>query len=936
MLIKVATIPEIDEYGFQRVLPFGRGGQGLEKYAGLPDAVQRYVDHYFKKEDGKHGILVTAMGAGEYWGSNSNGDLFHEKSLLHLPSGWSDDPDNDKVLSKGWPWGLPTFYNASSFAHHVNKDPSKSIGDIGFVTWDPHMHWVLAVVLVDEKRAAKYNGGWVLERLASGKPVPWSMGCFPAGTRVLLSDGSPADIEMLRVGDRVLNSHGQATEITEVHPRPYVGHLWAIKPYGRPEIRATEEHPFLVLHRADVKITNRKGRELSSFRSPGGIDLKKAEWVRAKDLKQGDFLLQPANGDVVTPDYATPEIARLLGYYTAEGHLLRNKKHETVGIELTVGINDAVVREIGPLCLALGTANRPNIVPRRNSAKALSITIFDRKLAELCKEHVGTPATEKRLSESLMCWDPELQKHLLGTFLNGDGHQQKTRRRSGKVKPSGRIFLSTASEQLAHQLTMIAARCGMIATINTLHHHPGANSVVEVDTTEYQISIGQAFASSLKAHAAVREVEAVTANQQRIRLPGGLVLTPIQHAHRDLVCFSGTVYNFEVSDGESYTAEGVAVHNCRVPFDLSSITPDYDRYEKAWADYDPKKHKSPADAILSVHDNVKKIVGLSRTRKEYPDELLYHMNEVQSDGRKIYAINDFPTFFDLSAVGVPADQVAWSIMKLGSSRCELRGVKCAGACHRGACRTFVAPGAVLWERLEEHMTKAASLHVASLGKGSAVRKAADIDKEITPAVGDSSPLSEKETEIPKEVLDHMGKDMPLSKSLSTPSMMGMILRPREFRRIMLGRMGKTDMADRLDDGDVDLPFSLSSEEPEGLDADGFDDILGQILQPLMGHRSCLGPVVHRTKIIIIKMTPKGDSKKSDEEPELQRKISSLYNGYRGAMISKIASAKQVVSNHPWLRDSLYGLDDLPSKVGSMTGSLVPLVTQRTMDYLRAV
>lgn len=553
MLTKVATFPAIDEHGFCRVLPFGRGGQGLEKYAGLPDSVQRYIDRYFKKEDGKHGVLVTAMGAGEYWGPNSNGDIFVEKSLLHLPSGWSDDPDSDSVLAKGWPWGIPTFYNAFSFAHHQNKAPEKSIGDIKFVTWDPLMHWVLVVVLLDEKRAAKHNGSWVLDRLSSGKSIPWSMGA-------------------------------------------------------------------------------------------------------------------------------------------------------------------------------------------------------------------------------------------------------------------------------------------------------------------------------------------------------------------------------------------------RVPFDLSSLTPDYDRYEKAWASYDPKKHKSPADAILNEHDNVKKISGLSRTRREYPDELLYHMGEVQSDGRKIYAINDFPTFFDLSAVGVPADQVAWSIMKLGSTRCELRGMRCSGTCHGqgGACRKFATPGVVLWERLEDHMSKTASLHMASLGKGAVINKASDIDKEVVPNVGSSKALDEKETEIPREVLDHMGSALSLAKAISTPSMMGMLLRPREFRRIILVRMGKKNLADRFDDNDNDLPFSFSSEEPEGIGPDSFDDTLGHILEPLVAHRSCLGPVVHRTKIIVIKMTPKQDAKISDEETELQKKISSLYNGYRNVMIDKISGAKKVASEHPWFRDSLYGLQNLPQKVGSMSGSLVPLVTQRTIEYLRAV
>lgn len=559
MITKIATIPEIDEYGFQRVLPFSRGGEGLEKYAAsLPEGVQRYIDRHFKKVDGQHGVLVTAMSASEYWGSNSNGDWFFKKSLVHVPAGWTDDPETDKVLAKGWPYGYPTFYNAFPYAHHVNKDPAKAIGSLDYVTWDDAMNWVLAVVLVDEKKAAQFNGAWILDRLASGRPVPWSMGC-------------------------------------------------------------------------------------------------------------------------------------------------------------------------------------------------------------------------------------------------------------------------------------------------------------------------------------------------------------------------------------------------RVPFDLSSLTPDWGLYEKAWASYDPKVHKSPAEAILAFHDKVQKIRGLSRTRKEYPDELLYHMNEINPDGTKSYAINDFPLCFDLSGVGVPADQVAWSIMKLGASHCELSGTKCAGACRGGSCHQFVPSGALLSERLEAHMAKEAGIRIASLGKGGAVRKAADIDKDVVPPVAGSSRVEDAEEarseskDLPKDLLNRMGEGFSLPASLSTPSFMGMVLKPREFRRIVLIHIGKKGLADKLDDAGADMPFSFRSEKPEGLDPDSFDDGLAKVLEPFLGRRSCLGPVIHRTKIIVIKAHPVGEgSKVVDEEPEIQEKISALYNGYRQDILEKMAmGARYAINPRPWLRKSLYGFTSL-DKVGSLTGSLVPLVTERTMEYLRSL
>jgi len=730
MLDKIAYVPEVDEYGFTRVVSFGARGDGLEKVASLPDGVQKYIDRHFTPKDGKLGLLVTALGAGEYWGSNSNADIFDEKSLNHVPSGWSDDPTLDKPLAQGWPYGYPTFYKAHSFSHHANKSPEKSIGSIEYVTWDPDMHWVLAVMEIDEQKAKKHNGTWILERAAAGKSISVSMGCFPEGIPVTLASGQTTPIESLKVGDSVLNARGQETRVTETHVRDYAGRLYKIKPYGEQEIEATEEHPFLVFRQGAVRKPRQAGRPLTTFKSDEDISKARAEWVRAKNLQKGDFLIKPAGRMVATHDYATSALARF-----------------------------ADVQSAGP---------------------------------------------DKRY--------------------------------------------------------------------------------------------------------------------RRLLLPNGWTLLPIVSVEEAPLYHTGKVYNIEVQEGASYVAGNVAVHNCRVPFDVASTSPDVDRYMKAWGQYDPKRHKSPADAILEAHA-LKRIRGLSKTRKEYPDDLLFHANEVLSSGVKIYAINDFPSFFDLSGVGVPADQVAWSIRKLGNKmpRCKIAGAKCTGGC-TGDCTKLTAPSVVLWE---ECMAKNAEVRTASLGKG------ADIDKTV-PAL-DAKIEKPNPTDIPKDLLDRLGKDHDLGSVLATPSLMGMPLRPREFRRIMMIRIGKKDLADKLDEKDIPMPRSLDEECPFSMGSGMFDDSIARMLLPLLGRRSALGPVVKRINITVIKVSP--DSEPKGDEPELQKKISSLYNGYRRLVMDKIGEAKEVMAARPWLRGALYGLDSL-DKVGAMTVPLVPLVVDETLTHLR--
>lgn len=48
----------------------------------------------------------------------------------------------------------------------------------------------------------------------------------------------------------------------------------------------------------------------------------------------------------------------------------------------------------------------------------------------------------------------------------------------------------------------------------------------------------------------------------------------------------------------------------------------------------------------------------AKTRSEYSDYLKYQMGKILSDGRRVYAINDRPRFFDISIVTIPADPVS--------------------------------------------------------------------------------------------------------------------------------------------------------------------------------------------------------------------------------------------------------------------------------------
>jgi len=57
----------------------------------------------------------------------------------------------------------------------------------------------------------------------------------------------------------------------------------------------------------------------------------------------------------------------------------------------------------------------------------------------------------------------------------------------------------------------------------------------------------------------------------------------------------------------------------------------------------------------------------AKQRADYCDHLKNWLGRMLPDGRRVYAYNDFPRFFDISRVLTPADRSAWSIRKVASA-----------------------------------------------------------------------------------------------------------------------------------------------------------------------------------------------------------------------------------------------------------------------------
>jgi len=117
------------------------------------------------EEQDKVIVRVIALGAGEYYGANSNGDYFPEDQLIPACKTMKDGAVRC--------YGYDTFVkNGKVYYRHQNKDPNNAIGEVLEANYNDKMHRVELTVAVD-----KFKAPDIALRLESGEKLPVSMGC---------------------------------------------------------------------------------------------------------------------------------------------------------------------------------------------------------------------------------------------------------------------------------------------------------------------------------------------------------------------------------------------------------------------------------------------------------------------------------------------------------------------------------------------------------------------------------------------------------------------------------------------------------------------------------------------------------------------------------------------------------------------------------------
>jgi formate hydrogenlyase subunit 6/NADH:ubiquinone oxidoreductase subunit I len=405
---------------------------------------------------------------------------------------------------------------------------------------------------------------------------------------LVTTNPSVKPIGEISIGDRVLTHSGMYRSVRNIYKRNYSGRLYSIRPLGTPfDLKVTEDHPLLVSSRKFTK----RGRFEKGPQKP--------LWKTPKDLKRGDYLTIPIAKEIRDIEFfeqdieigqpgtgkrmirrlrlqASPDLFRLVGYYLAEGYVVRRTVGFSFGEHEREYINDTARL----LEKFFGSQ------PKRQTIHHSTHVMLHSVAAVQFFSTFGHSSYGKRIPNSMMFAPIEKQKELIKGAWRGDGYLHQPTR-SNKATYFEYV---TTSRDLAFQLQQLLLRNGIVAQMGYTKHRDRRPA--------YIVSVRGSFVSAMAMLMDAKFKDSRTKTFSKFEIDRNYMYVPIRIISSVDVT-NQPVVNLSVEGDESYVAGNVTAHNCTdyCPTGALDYTKDYDlaEYEKELIIWSPERlSKVPA------------------------------------------------------------------------------------------------------------------------------------------------------------------------------------------------------------------------------------------------------------------------------------------------------------------------------------------------------
>lgn len=536
-----------------------------------------------KPPKGMTGIHLVALGDSEAYPMNRNGDLFTQKACQKY---------YDTFVKHG-----------HVFQHHRNKDPKKSIGQIKAAAYNPNMHRIELYIWADNEKAAEH-----LTRLEKDGEVPFSMACVRAGTPIMTIDGFKP-VEEIKSGDVVLTHLGNWKRVSSTMSRTAENYCKVhFVSWGQRILEITPNHQVYAASFDDITRGFRKDHvdhPNKGWKRRHRNELHKfAKWTPAGDLTKYHYMCVPIWS--TNPGGIGIDRARLYGYYTAEGSIAAGC------VQITCNVNDCFVDEIEKLANWTSVKKKTH---KLSPEKCVVVNCFSTEIRNDIEKECGRRCENKRIPQSIRFGSIEEKFNYVAAWFNGDGWQDKDG-----------MHWSIHSLNLANDLQVILSSIGIPSSCTKIVHAENRGGIFSKNPVEYVVTISNENSDLFIGISKAKGIGISGQSKLRPFISGKYMFVPVDRV--EIIEETTNVYNFSVEDDESYTVYGLAVHNCRVPWDRCSVCNAI--------------RKAPGD-------------------KSECDHIKFKLGKIAEDGTQIGTFNDEPTWFDISFVGRPADRIAWNL-----------------------------------------------------------------------------------------------------------------------------------------------------------------------------------------------------------------------------------------------------------------------------------
>lgn len=771
-------------------------------------------------------------------------------------------------------------------------------------------------------------------------------GCFFKDALVSTEKGL-VPIQDIVVGTKVLTHKGRFKEVINTFESDYSGITTEldISNIGG-NILSTGNHPFLIVRADNFKNKHRCPSLLEEGADTVAILDKiiedTADYVSAKDILPGDYALVPINIHAENPTIFTDDEAYLFGYYLSEGCLAKQYKDlSTKGqyqrIVFTMALSDRpcldklkdIIEKNGRVYSEQGSYT---------SDFGVRVQFGHTEYAQKLLQLFGCQSTNKYLSSEIFNQSREWKLKFLAAYLDGDGHVQDdsavTDRYIGTVKAS------TASITLAYQLQQLLASVGITSNVFHGMNKSSNGCFGYTDHAIYQINIGGSQSHEiLKYCLRLKPVsKKFKYRTGRAWVSSNYLVVKVNKVINSEV--EDTIkYNLEVKDDNTYVV-GVASHNSNrngdTFFEKDCIN-NHNTFVKADRAVnrnhknkksDPKYGNIKAAGYNSKMKRIELVLGLDDDKcsdilhkiakgedtcwsmaakishdscskcghKSYNgttdrcDCIKHQLGEITKEGKEIKMINPNPNWFEISAVGRPADRLGYTLKYASEAN-----VKMSTTDFLGLYDGFVEPDHLL-------ISKSAA------DKRTLLKKLSEMEKHIDAISQKAKPDTAKELYLKRQAskinhgddisdatIDELRKHEP-AKLLKELADNGIIFSPEDFAKYLFGQHIDKKHVEGMK---THLPtiFSDNEDNHEITNKEKFDPFAGNILpkelKDIVGklfedHSLFDKPVAGRImRITIIKNIDNGDLKKKVEKTAsaFDQELADSYTQYKLATLN---------------------------------------------------